>query len=223
MVFGTAALNENDDTISNEVGRFTDGGNLLIGRTSEVATTKDPALEVDGFISCDGFVDRAGVNGSDNGDNIINFNWNGSSLEGWVDATEVLSSITSDYRIKENVNTITGSFNDVSSSLQKINQLRPITYTQASCSIYPQITGSIKTSFIAHELGEVFPTIVTGEKDSVDDEGTPIFQKYKNEELVAHLVKSVQELTEAHNHLIAQITGSTDLNQLKASVTASLI
>jgi hypothetical protein len=33
----------------------------------------------------------------------------------------------------------------------------------------------------------------------------------------------VQELTQAHNHLIAAITGSTDLNQLKASVTGSLI
>ena len=196
---------------------------VTLGRSTALATTKDPLLEIDGFISFDGFCDRAGVNGSDNGDNIINFNWNGSQLEGWVDVTEVLTQITSDYRIKENVNTITGSFNDVSSSLQKINQLRPITYTQASASVYPQITGSIKTSFIAHEMAEVLPTIVKGEKDELYEDGSPKFQKYSNEELVVHLVKSVQELTEAHNHLIAQITGSTDLNQLKASVTGSLI
>ena len=72
-------------------------------------------------------------------------------------------------------------------------------------------------------MAEVFPHSVKGEKDAVDEDNVPIFQKYKNEELVVHLVKSVQELTEAHNHLIAQITGSTDLNQLKASVTGSLI
>ena len=42
-------------------------------------------------------------------------------------------------------------------------------------------------------------------------------------EFIAPLIKSVQELTHAHNNLIAQITGSTDLNQLKAAVTASLI
>ena len=43
------------------------------------------------------------------------------------------------------------------------------------------------------------------------------------EEFIAPLIKSVQELTQAHNNLIAQITGSTDLNQLKASVTGSVI
>lgn len=220
MVFAT---NDDADDDLTERMRITHNGLVLIGRTSEAATTKDPLLEVDGFISCDGIVDRAGTGGSDNGDNIINFNWNGSQLEGWVDTTEVLTQITSDYRIKENVNTITGSFNDVSSSIQKINQLRPITYTQASASVYPQITGSIKTSFIAHEMAEVLPTIVKGEKDELYEDGLPKFQKYSNEELVVHLVKSVQELTEAHNHLITQITGSTDLNQLKASVTSSLI
>ena len=196
---------------------------VTLGRSTALATTKDPLLEIDGFISFDGFCDRAGVNGSDNGDNVINFHWDGSQLEGWVDVSEVQSNITSDYRIKENVNTITGSFNDVSSSLQKINQLRPITFTQKSCSIYTEDTGSIRSSFIAHEMAEVFPHSVKGEKDAVDEDNVPIFQKYKNEELVVHLVKSVQELTEAHNHLIAQITGSTDLNQLKASVTGSLI
>ena len=72
-------------------------------------------------------------------------------------------------------------------------------------------------------MAEVFPTIVKGEKDAVNDDGLPKFQKYSNEELVVHLVKSVQELTQAHNSLIATITGSTDLNQLKASVTGSLI
>lgn len=220
MVFAT---NDDADDDLTERMRITHNGLVLIGRTSEAATSKDPLLEVDGFISCDGIVDRAGTGGSDNGDNIINFNWNGSQLEGWVDTTEVLTQITSDYRIKENVNTITGSFNDVSSSIQKINQLRPITYTQASASVYPQITGSIKTSFIAHEMAEVLPTIVKGEKDELYEDGLPKFQKYSNEELVVHLVKSVQELTEAHNHLITQITGSTDLNQLKASVTSSLI
>ena len=65
---------------------------------------------------------------------------------------------------------------------------------------------------------------VAGKKeDAEDDEGTPVMQMYANEELVVHLVKSVQQLTRAHNHLIAAITGSTDLNQLKASVTGSLI
>jgi hypothetical protein len=48
-------------------------------------------------------------------------------------------------------------------------------------------------------------------------------QSYNNTHLTTYLVKAVQELTQAHNSLIAAITGSTDLNQLKASVTGSLI
>ena len=72
-------------------------------------------------------------------------------------------------------------------------------------------------------MAEVFPHIVEGEKDGLNDAGLPKFQGYRIEGLVTHLVKSVQELTQAHNHLIAAITGSTDLNQLKASVTGSLI
>ena len=57
LVFGTAPNNQNDDTTSTEHMRLNQGGKLLIGRTSPEASTKNPILEVDGFISCDGFVD----------------------------------------------------------------------------------------------------------------------------------------------------------------------
>jgi len=35
------------------------------------------------------------------------------------------------------------------------------------------------------------------------------------------MVSAIQELTQAHRDLRAQITGSTDINQLKALVSAS--
>ena len=35
------------------------------------------------------------------------------------------------------------------------------------------------------------------------------------------MMKAIQELTQAHRDLRAQITGSTDLGQLKASVSGS--
>ena len=106
--------------------------------------------------------------------------------------------------------------------LKKINALNPIHFTQKSCSVY-QEDSIQRASFYAHELAEEFPNIVRGEYNATGSDGTPIFQGYKNEQLVTYLVKSVQELTQAHNSLIAAITGSTDLNQLKASVTGSLI
>jgi hypothetical protein len=112
----------------------------------------------------------------------------------------------------------------VSSSLQKINKLRPITYTQkeVSGSIFIK-DDKVRPSFIAHEIQELFPDIVSGTKDQVDASGSMQPQQFDIPGLTTYLVKSIQELTQAHNSLIAAITGSTDLNQLKASVTGSLI
>jgi hypothetical protein len=202
LTFGTAVQNDDQDTTSTEHMRIKNNGIVLIGRTSQAATSKDPLLEVDGFVSFDGFVERAGTGGSDNGGNIINFNWNGTQLEGWVDTTEVASNITSDYRIKENVTPIQDGV------LDKINQLNPINYTQASCSIFPQITGSIKTSLIAHELQEVFPDLVIGEKDAMNEDGTPLLQKYDEDALTIYLLKAVQELSQKVDSLEAQLSGS---------------
>ena len=202
LTFGTALTNQNDDTTTGERMRLTDNGTLLIGRTSAVSTNKDPLVEIDGPISFDGFISRAGTGGSDNGNHVINFNWDGSNLEGWVSTVEVVSSITSDYRIKENVTPIQDGV------LDKINQLNPINYTQASCSIFPQITGSIKTSLIAHELQEVFPDLVVGEKDAMNEDGTPLLQKFKGKELTIYLLKAVQELSKKVDSLEAQLSGS---------------
>ena len=200
--------------------RITGDGKLLIGRSSEAATTKNPKLEIDGYISFDGFLSRAGTGGSNNGANIMNFLWDGVYIDGWVDTTEVWPNETSDYRIKENVATMTGSFDN--GILKKVNDLRPINYTQKSCSIWIQ-SDDARVSFLAHEMADVFPNIVKGEYNATGSSGEPIMQSYNNTHLTTYLVKAVQELTQAHNHLIAAITGSTDLNHLKASVTGSLI
>ena len=51
-----------------------------------------------------------------------------------------------------------------------------------------------------------------------DESGSQILYKTG---MIPLLVKSVQELTQAHRDLRAMITGSTDINQLKALVTGS--
>ena len=113
LVFGTAPINQNDDVSSGEDMRLTDGGNLLIGRTSDLATTKDPVLEVDGTVAFDGFLARAGTSGLDNGANVMNLFWTTSGnpvgeIEIYVDTTKVktLTSDLSDYRIKDNITPI---------------------------------------------------------------------------------------------------------------------
>ena len=56
--------------------------------------------------------------------------------------------------------------------------------------------------FVAHEFAEIFPDFVSGEKDAVDENGNPIYQKLGYGNLVPHLIRAIQEL-------------KTELNQLK--------
>jgi hypothetical protein len=66
----------------------------------------------------------------------------------------VAFNTSSDYRLKENIAPMTGA-------LEKIAQLKPVTYTWKE-------DGSAGQGFIAHELQEVVPDCVTGEKDATE-------------------------------------------------------
>jgi hypothetical protein len=94
--------------------------------------------------------------------------------------TNVSYNTSSDYRLKENIAPMTGA-------LAKIAQLKPVTYTWKS-------TGEDGQGFIAHELAEVVPDCVTGEKDAVDADGNPVYQGIDTSFLVATLTASIQEL-----------------------------
>jgi hypothetical protein len=49
--------------------------------------------------------------------------------------------------------------------------------------------------FVAHEVQAAIPTAITGVKDEMHDEKTPVFQGIDPLQIVAVLVKAVQELT----------------------------
>jgi hypothetical protein len=90
----------------------------------------------------------------------------------------------SDYRLKENITNVSGA-------ISKIQALRPVTFTW---KISPQV-GTI-TGFIAHELQNVYPEAVTGEKDAMCDDGiTPNYQMVDQSKLVPLLTAAIQELT----------------------------
>ena len=86
---------------------------------------------------------------------------------------------TSDYRLKENVQPMQGA-------LAKVAQLKPVTYTWKEEGIAGQ-------GFIAHELQEVVPEAVVGEKDAVDEDGNPKYQNIDTSFLVATLTAAIQE------------------------------
>jgi hypothetical protein len=81
---------------------------------------------------------------------------------------------SSDYRLKENVQTISGD-------IYTIDNLRPVSY-------YLKDSQEPHIGFIAHELQEHVPTAVKGEKDG------EIMQSVNYSELIPILVKEIQDL-----------------------------
>ena len=71
-------------------------------------------------------------------------------------------------------------------ALAKVAALKPCTYKWKA-------DGSDGEGFIAHELAEVVPQCVTGEKDAVDAEGKPVYQGIDTSFLVATLTAAIQE------------------------------
>ena len=98
---------------------------------------------------------------------------------------------TSDYRLKDNIVPMTGA-------LDKVAQLKPVTYTWKA-------DGSDGQGFIAHELQEVVPDAVTGEKDAVNEDGSIKPQGIDTSFLVATLTAAIQEQQTIINDLKARI------------------
>ncbi len=96
-------------------------------------------------------------------------------------ASTVSYGTTSDYRLKENIQPMTGA-------LATVQALNPVTYTWKA-------SGEQGQGFVAHELQAVIPTAVSGTKDAVDTKGDPAYQTVDASFVVATLVAAVQELT----------------------------
>jgi hypothetical protein len=87
---------------------------------------------------------------------------------------------SSDYRLKNTIAPMTDA-------LAKVALLKPCTYKW-------NVDGSDGEGFIAHELAEVVPQCVTGEKDAVDENGKIKPQGIDVSFLVATLTAAIQEL-----------------------------
>jgi hypothetical protein len=97
-----------------------------------------------------------------------------------VNTASTTYSTSSDYRLKENIAPMTGA-------LAKISALKPVTYKWKA-------DGSNGQGLIAHELQEICPEAVVGQKDAVDEEGKPKYQGIDTSFLVATLTAAIQEL-----------------------------
>ena len=183
MVFATNAT---------ERMRITSTGTVLINATS--IGSNDGTLYVNGRIGGTALVGRQGTGGTSNGSS-FNTWWSGSALQCWVDTTNIGNfSITSDYRIKKNIETNT------TSALERIAQIRPVTYEFANYGELFKEDGVAREGFIAHELAEVIPSAVEGEKDAENQ-----IQSLKLDALCSVMVKAIQEQQTIINDLKARI------------------
>jgi len=99
---------------------------------------------------------------------------------------------SSDYRLKEDVQPMTGA-------LAKVAALKPVTYTWKS-------TGLRDEGFIAHEVQEVCPSAVYGEKDALNKDGSINPQGIDASFLVATLTAAIQEQQALIQSLTDRIT-----------------
>ena len=87
---------------------------------------------------------------------------------------------SSDYRLKENVDY---DFN----ALERVAQLKPARFN------FIADADTIVDGFLAHEVSDIVPEAIYGEKDAVDDEGNPEYQGIDQSKLVPLLTKAIQE------------------------------
>ena len=183
LIIETETANSSGQILFNtnnaERARIDSSGNLLVGTT----TTASGVSIFPSFSSAGASgIDVKHVSGSASGTYYETFQYN-NSLIGYISqngTTAVAYNTTSDYRLKENIAPMTGA-------LAKVALLKPVTYKWNA-------DGSDGEGFIAHELAEVVPQCVTGEKDAVDEEGNPKYQGIDTSFLVATLTSALQEL-----------------------------
>jgi hypothetical protein len=155
-------------------------GNLLVGTTTSGGS--DGGFEYRATSENGGFVLVRKNSSSVNGDLLVLFSRAGVT-RGTITmsgTTAVAYNTTSDYRLKENMQPMTGA-------LSRVAALKPCTYTWKSAP------NEIGEGFIAHELAEVCPQAVTGEKDAVNEDGSIKPQSIDTSFLVATLTAAIQE------------------------------
>jgi hypothetical protein len=166
-----------------ERGRFTSSGDFCVNTTSKIYEGLISVSFDGNGGSGDQGIALIDTNASLNGDYLLFVNSAGN-VAGKIThngTTTVAYTTSSDYRLKNTIAPITGA-------LAKVALLKPCTYKW-------NVDGSDGQGFIAHELAEVVPDCVVGEKDAVDAEGKPRYQGVDTSFLVATLTAAIQELT----------------------------
>ena len=170
------------ETAATERARITSGGDLLVGQTSTTTpgdgnTTVGSSLQGVGKLYVSGGTSRAlALNRNDDGA-VAGFFRSGTQVGSIsVTTTATAYNTSSDYRLKDNPQPLTGSG-------AFIDALKPKTWNWKA-------DGSRGVGFIAHEVQEVSPGSVVGEKDGEQMQT----MEYGSAEFIANIIAELQSL-----------------------------
>ena len=110
-----------------------------------------------------------------------------------TNGTATAYNTSSDYRLKENVVPVTGA-------ADRVKLLKPVNFN------FIADPETAVDGFLAHELSEVIPEAVTGEKDAVDEDSNPIYQGIDQSKVVPLLTAALQEALDKIENLETRIS-----------------
>jgi len=173
------------------------GTGLLVGATAGVSSSV-PGVQIYQNGPNGGSINIAN-NITGTFDGVMSF-INGNGTVGKINTSGSSTSYntSSDYRLKHDIQPMTGA-------LAKVAALKPVTYKW-------NVDDSADEGFIAHELAEVCPSAVHGEKDAVNEDGYIKPQGIDTSFLSATLTAALQEL-----HQIVQAQAA-EIAELKAKL-----
>jgi hypothetical protein len=181
------------------------GGNVIVNATAINTVGSIDLIKSGNGSGSSGLI---AFNASGTSNYPIIFRYNGSDV-GYITYTNTIVSYVSlsDYRLKESIAPMLGA-------LDKVAKLKPVTYKWKS-------DGSKGQGFIAHELAEVCPDAVTGEKDAVKTETYQI-----SPEIEATFDEDGNELTKAVEAVMGErevpAYQGVDTSFLVATLTAAI-
>jgi len=180
--------------------RIDSSGNVLVGKTATGLASAGFEANATGMTASNSGAEAANFNRNTSDGTVIIFRRSSSGV-GTIGVTTTATSYntSSDYRLKNTIAPMTGA-------LEKVALLKPVTYKWNA-------DDSDGQGFIAHELAEVVPDCVTGDKDAVetyiDENGNeatrPAYQGIDTSFLVATLTAAIQEQQALITSLTARI------------------
>jgi hypothetical protein len=172
--------------------RLDSSGNLLVGQTVAGGANSTSF----GISPSNGYITYNHISGTGGGAAYCAFDYNASLIGSITQngTTGVLYNLTSDYRLKNDQQALTGA-------KDFIMALKPKKWQWWDGS-------GEGVGFVAHEFMEVAKYSGNGEKDAMDDDGKPIYQSIQpsSSEVMANLVAFIQEQQALITILTARIT-----------------